>query len=248
MMQSKFTLGIRQKVLLVLMTVLLFALSLSGWFSLNKERENIEQETMRRGNDIARFVAKSMTYSIIGYDYETIKLLLSEITKSEEISFAQVLNKNDKQMGISGSLAILNNDDILTFSKPITFDDKKVGRLIIGLSTKKSNERLAKNTASLIAREALIIFLIAIGEFVALSYIIIRPVKLITLSLDKGVSDDGKNIVNIPINSGDEFGQLANKFNELGKELGEANEKLQYKIDAADDRLNYTIAVILRTY
>ena len=243
---SQFTLGIRQKVLIVLMSVLLFALTISGWFALKQEKENVIAEVDQRGNDIARFVAKSLAYSIVGYDYHTIELLLNEITSSEEVSFAQVVNSRKKEMGIAG---IIDNEDmthIQLFKEPIKLEEKQVGELVLGMSTAKLTERLENNKFSLITREALIIMLIAIGEFIALSYIIIRPVRVITDSIDNGIDENGKLAVNIPVYSHDEFGQLANKFNELGTQLNKANEKLQTKIEAADEQLKTNNAQLLK--
>ncbi|MEE8379572.1 MAG: hypothetical protein V3R49_04300, partial [Gammaproteobacteria bacterium] len=98
----RFKLGIRQKVMLVLLTVLLLALSISGWLALRAERANILDETNLRGTDISRYVAKSLSFSIVGYDYHTIQLMLDEITSSEEISYAVVTNTRGSIMGESG--------------------------------------------------------------------------------------------------------------------------------------------------
>lgn len=244
-MNQKTTFGIRQKLIVVLMTVLLFALSLSGWLALKKERKTIDLETQNRGNDITRFVAKSMVYSVIGYDYETIELLLKEITKSEEIKFARVENKSGKEMGVSGVLNEKNRESTRLFKKPIILDGETIGELTLGLSTKKRHERLKSNTLSLVTREALIILLIAIGEFVALSFIIIKPVKLISSSLEKNANGQGK-ILMIPLDSNDEFGQLAKKFNQLGNELNAANNKLRQRIDTADNLLKVKNSELLK--
>lgn len=236
--------GIRQKVLLVLMSVLLVALSLSGWFALQQEKENIIQEVEHRGGDIARFVAKSLAFSVVGYDYHTIQLLLDEITRSEEISYARVTNQRKKEMGISGVFDKEKNINTSLFIEPIKLEDEVVGELSLGLSYEKVSERLEANKYTLITREAIILLMIAIGEFIALSYIIIRPVKLISASL--AVCDEGRLISNIALDSDDEFGQLARKFNELGSQLNAANDKLQSKIEAADDKLKYTNIQLLK--
>ena len=231
---------------MVLMSVLLIALSLSGWFALQHEKQSVLQESNRRGSDIARFVAKSLAYSVVGYDYHTIQLLLDEITRSEEISYARVVNKRNKEMGVAGTLNADNQAETRLFTEDILLDDDKVGELTLGLSTAKVTQRLEDNKFSLVTREALIILLIAVGEFIALSYIIIRPVKVISQSLDQGIDENGKIIADIPVKTNDEFGQLAMKFNELGAELNQANAKLQSKIEAADGQLKETNAQLLK--
>lgn len=244
--RTGLNIGIRQKVLIVLLTVLLIALSLSGWFALKQEQESLAHEIERRGGDIARFVAKSLSYSVVGYDYHTIELLLKEIIRSEEIHYARVVNKRGKEMGMAGVLNEENQSSIKLFTEKILLEDEVIGELTLGLSTKTINERLEANKFSLIAREAFIILMIAIGEFIALSFIIIKPVRTISQSLDNVVDSDGQIVANIPVRSGDEFGHLALKFNELGADLNAANKKLQSKIESADSRLQDTNTQLMK--
>ena len=71
--------GVRQKVLLLLMSVLLVALTVSGWLALQAEKESILQEIQQRGTDISRLFAKSPPYSGLCYDYHPNHLLFNEI-------------------------------------------------------------------------------------------------------------------------------------------------------------------------
>ena len=239
----RFRFGVRQKVLLVLLIVLLSALSISGWLALREEKANLLKEIDQRGSYISRFVAKSLAFSVVGYDYHTIQLLLDELTSSDEIDYAKVTNAKNNIMGESGSAAW--DDDVeqaarkglVMFSNSIRIDDETVGTLYLGLSTAHITSRLENQKFTLFKREALITLLIALGEFIALSYIIVRPVGRITDFLRSNVDEDGQLIGSIPMVSNDEFGQLAHQFNALGDQLNEANKKLHSKIESADRRL-----------
>jgi diguanylate cyclase (GGDEF)-like protein len=239
----RFRLGVRQKVLLVLLTVLLTALTVSGWLALRKERANLLEEINQRGSDISRFVAKSLAFSVVGYDYHSIQLLLDEITSSEEIKYAKVTNARGNSMGESGiaSWGKADSDDLaqgmVMFSQDISLDNEVVGQLQLGLSTTRIVSRLEDQKYALLKREAMIILLIAFGEFLALSYIIVRPVSRITDFLRTNVDDSGHLVSDIPVNSNDEFGHLAREFNELSAQLSQANRQLQSKVEAADRRL-----------
>lgn len=239
----RFHLGVRQKVLLVLLTVLLTALSVSGWLALREERVNLLNEIDQRGSYIGRFVAKSMAYSVVGYDYHTIQLLLDELTSSDEVDYAKVTNAKGNTMGESGSAAFgadveeAGNEGLVMFTNNISIDNETVGTLYLGLSTSHILARLEHQKYALLKREALIILLIALGEFLALSYIIVRPVGKITDFLRSNVNDEGLLVNNIPLVSNDEFGQLAQQFNALGNQLNAANKKLHSKIESADRRL-----------
>jgi len=233
-----FHFGIRQKIILVLITVLLSALTVSSWMVLQKEKKSILDEINRRGSDISRFVAKSLSFSVVGYDYHTIQLLLDEITTSKDIGHARVISVKGNVMAESGDFSQgEDNQHVVMFSEDITINGNVIGRLMIGLSTDVTLQRLESQKFNLVKREALVIFLIAIGEFLALSFIIIRPVSIMSESLDNSVDEHGTITGEIPINSKDEFGVLANRFNNLRDQLNSANYALRTKIEAADEQL-----------
>ena len=239
----KFRLGVRQKVLLVLLTVLLTALSVSGWLALREEKANLMKEIDQRGSYIGRFVAHSLAFSVVGYDYHTIQLLLDELTSSDEIDYAKVSNAKGNTMGESGTaswgsnIEQASNDGLVMFTNDIQIDGESVGTLQLGFTTTHVMSRLENQKFTLLKREALIILLIALGEFLALSYIIVRPVGKITDFLRSNVDKEGQLVGSIPLVSNDEFGQLAHQFNDLSGQLNEANKKLHSKIESADRRL-----------
>ncbi|MCI0506594.1 MAG: diguanylate cyclase [Gammaproteobacteria bacterium] len=229
-----FRFGVRQKVLLILMSVLLIGLTISGWMALKQEERNTLKDINQRGSDISRFVAKSLAYSVVGYDYHTVQLLLDEITFAEDIGYAKVVNFKGNTMAESGDG---KNPNIVIFNQDIRLEDEIVGNLTLGLSTENILQRLESQKFALIKREAFVIFLIALGEFLALSFIIIRPVSIMSESLNDSVDESGRIIGKVPVISEDEFGKLAQQFNMLSAQLNDANLRLQSKIDLADKQL-----------
>ena len=226
--------------MLILLTVLLTALTISGWMALNQEKLDTLKEINQRGSDISRFVAKSLAYSVVGYDYHTIQLLLDEITLSDDIGFAKVVNAKGNTMAESGSFGDVNSSEVVTFNQDIRLEDDVVGSLTLGLSTEHIIKRLESQKYSLMKREAFIILMIAFGEFLALSFIIIRPVSVMSKSLNDSVNESGQIIGEVPVISQDEFGDLAEQFNKLSAQLNDANSRLQSRVDLADKQLILT--------
>jgi diguanylate cyclase (GGDEF)-like protein len=239
-LSTVFKLGVRQKVLLILLTVLLVALTVSGWMALKQEKVDTLKEINQRGNDISRFVAKSLAYGVVGYDYHTIQLLIDEITTSDDVGYAKVVNARGNTMAESGTLSEGDTSQMVLFNQDIRLDDEKVGSLTLGLSTKHIIQRLESQKFALVTREAFVILLIALGEFFALSFIIIRPVSLMSNSLNNSVDDTGQIVGEVPVISQDEFGALAEQFNKLSGQLNEANSRLQSRVDLADKQLIHT--------
>ena len=144
-----FSFGIRQKLSLILLIVLLTALTVSGWMALEQEKVNTLQEINQRGSDISRFVAKSLSYSVVGYDYHTIQLLVDEITLSEDISYARVTNQKGSLMAESGVKETDFASTQVLFTEDIKLNSKVVGKLELGLSTAKTIKNLEeKNLAT----------------------------------------------------------------------------------------------------
>lgn len=235
-----FTFGVRQKILLILVTMLIIALTISGLVAVEQEKKNVLFEINQRGGDISRFMAKSLAFSVIGYDYHTIQLLLDEITSTEEVSYAKVVNSKGKIMAESGNNNLLTEESLVLFTENIRLGNESIGVLTLGMNTSIVTDRINSLYYAKLKREALIILIIAIVEFIALSYAIIRPVKLISNTLADNVDEKGTIKGELPILSNDEFGMLAKQFNLLRSQLNFANEQLQSKIAVADNELNKT--------
>lgn len=233
---SLFNLGIRQKMLLVLLGVLVTALGTATWLNLRQQEENILHASRQHGEDVARIVSQALAYSVVGYDYHTIQLLLEEMARSRDIRYARVTSAKGNVMAESGVKPVAGGR-WMQFEQQVVFDRKVVGHLVIATDNQDISERLEGQRATVLTREVLIIFLIAIGEFLALSYLIVRPVSIISRSLDSGVDQYGRIQRDIPVASSDEFGRLAAQFNDMRAQLNEANERLHSKISLADTKL-----------
>ena len=236
-LSSLFHFGVRQKVLLILLSVLLIGLTVSGWLALKQEERNTLKEINQRGSDISRFVAKSLAYSVVGYDYHTLQLLIDEITLAEDIGYAKVVNVRGNTMAEFGEVAAGKNPKLVMFNQDIRLEEEIIGTLTLGLSTENILKRLESQKFALIKREAFVILMIALGEFLALSFIIIRPVSVMSESLSDSVDENGQIVGKVPVISEDEFGKLARQFNLLSGQLNDANSQLQSKIDLADKQL-----------
>lgn len=237
---SLFRFGVRQKMVLVLLGVLVIALGVNGVLTLRQLEQDVLREIKQRGEDISRFASQSMAFNVVGYDYHGIQLLLDEIIRSKDILYTRVSSKKGNTMAEAGSKPTGVAGWVM-FEREIVFDGEVVGHLSIGLDTARIASQLKDQQYSMIWREALLIIFIAIGEFFALSYIIVRPVSLISASLNETVDEKGRiQTREIPIQSSDEFGMLARQFNNMRAQLNEIHARQQNKIELADAKLRET--------
>lgn len=229
-------LGVRQKVLLILLGVLLVALTASSWLILR----DLEQRTLtgmqQRGADIARYVSQSMVYSVVGYDYHTAQLLLDEIGRSGEVVYARVIGSRGNVMAEIDRRE-RHRGDVLMFERDIVLDNHTIGKLVLGVTTERLARELAEQKASLIQGQVLIIFMIALVEFLALSFFIVRPITIMSRVLGEDLAQGGALPRDIPIRSRDELGDVARQFNRLRAALNDAHGRLQNKVESADEEL-----------
>ena len=213
--------GIRQKILLILASVLIVSLTIHGWLILDEQRHEDLVDLQRRGSDISHFLAKAVAYSVIGYDYHTLQLLMNEIVATEAVNFARVTNLAGKTMAEAGNA---HDPETLMFEQPVQLEGEVIGHLQLGMNTRPLSQRLEEHHFTLFSRQILIILLIIIGELAALSWFIVRPVRRMTETLKAGDENDPPRL---PVTSRDEFGQLATHFNHLVDRLRAINLDLQ---------------------
>lgn len=226
--------------IVVLLSVLVVALGANGVLTLRQQEQDVLREIRQRGEDISRFSAQSLAFRVVAYDYHGTQLLLDEIIRSKDILYARVTSRKGNTMAEAGRKPE-NSEGWVMFDREIAFDDEVVGHLKIGLDTARIAAQLQDQQYAMIWREAIMIVLIAIGEFLALSYLIVRPVSIISNSMVDTVDEQGRIQARaIPIESKDEFGILATQFNAMRSQLNEIHARLQSKIELADVKLRET--------
>lgn len=227
--------GIRQKVVLTLLTTLIVGLTVSTWLALRSQANDILQETDRRGQEISHFMARTLAYSVIAYDYHTIELLLKDLATHDDVVYAKVVSPRGNAMGEFGAKSI-GRTGVTTFRKDIRLNNETVGELHLGLSIDRITAAIERQKQDSILRQLLVIFGVLVVELVALSYIIIRPLNLMSHAMREQAAGDEK-APSIPIASQDEFGEIATQFNSLHARLNEARAKLQSRVEHADQAL-----------
>lgn len=243
--RGMWAIGVRAKMVLVLLVVLSVSLGSTGWLAFKEEEEAIERETEQRGRDLVRVLSNALQGSVIGYDYQAIEMFLNELVGTHDVVAARVVSRKGNVMAEvtrpGGSKAAGK-----PFRGDIVFDGKKIGEMHIELDNGRIISELKDRRNTLLGREALLVLLAALGELVALSFIIVRPLRIISNAISRGDGEQDLLPRDIPITSSDELGELAGRFNKMRRELARAQEKLEAKVELADSRLRETNAQLVR--
>jgi len=225
-------LGVRQKIVLILLFTLLVTLSAGGLLALRDHRQDVVAEARRHGTELVQLVAQTLAFSVVGYDYHAIELLLGKLADREDVVYARVTSARGNAMAEVGRLGDPDGQH-LRFEKDIRVGSELVGRLTVVMSTDRITKTLAARRETLIWRDLGTILVIALIEFLALSWFIVRPITRISRALGTRGGE-----APIPVVSGDEIGIMASEFNRLRANLIEANAKLADKVALADENLS----------
>ena len=236
MLRHLLRFGIRQKVVLILLATLVVGLTASTWLALRSQTADILSETTRRGNEVSHFVARTLAYSVIAYDYHTIELLLRELASHDDVVYARVTSPKGNVMSEVGA-GNAERPGVTPFRQDIRLNNETVGQLYLGLSTDRIAATLEKQKQDSILRQLLVIFGVLAVELAALSYIIVRPLNIMSRAMRAEAQVGQGTAPNIPLATRDEFGEIATQFNALHARLNEAREKLQSRVEYANVEL-----------
>lgn len=232
----RFRIGVREKLALILLITLLASLTVNSFLLLRAQEQDILEEIDRRGNDTAEFLSRYLAYSVVSYDYHTTELILQDLIRSHDIVHAQVNNTRGNIMAAAGTPPG-NSTLVRQYNKEIRLNDEVLGHLILSLSTERIVGTLAARQRDAFAWHTGSVLLVMASGFAALSLLIVRPLTIIARTIRKNLRGDSPALEPIPLDTADEFGDLARGFNALGERLNEAQRKLESRISAADREL-----------
>ncbi|MEK7796729.1 MAG: diguanylate cyclase [Pseudomonadota bacterium] len=219
-----------------MLATLVVGLTASTWLALRSQTADILSETTRRGNEVSHFVARTLAYSVIAYDYHTIELLLRELASHDDVVYARVTSPKGNVMSEVGA-GNAERPGVTPFRQDIRLNNETVGQLYLGLSTDRIAATLEKQKQDSILRQLLVIFGVLAVELAALSYIIVRPLNIMSRAMRAEAQVGQGTAPNIPLATQDEFGEIATQFNALHARLNEAREKLQSRVEYANVEL-----------
>jgi two-component system, NtrC family, sensor kinase len=100
-----------------------------------------------------------------------------------------------------------------------------LGVLDVMLSLEEHDALIAENTTRTILNSVSLLILISFASGIFITVLVNRPIK----KLNKGIEELGKGNLNykISLNSKDEFGRMANRFNEMSSKLNSAYQEIK---------------------
>lgn len=215
-------------------------MAVTGSLIVQRQNEALMQQVADYGSALARFIAAQNATAALGEDWVSVDVSLQEIMKTRDFSSVTVIDRAGvvaassqtdavgkpytapsaealgEQGGIKRTRYHVGESAVLGFEVPITFQDKQVGRVALGLP-ERPLESVARLSRTLMAVLAVVTVLaVAIAMFFVANWFS-RPIKLVVEALD----EIGRGRVDFRIREQrkDEFGLLYAAFDRMAQAL-----------------------------
>jgi methyl-accepting chemotaxis protein len=237
-------------IILGIFFVLIIAVFVSIYFSVNQHRENLTRTSIDEKITLASSINEITSSTFLLWFYRTAlvgeveKVFITEIAKAKDIRYIKVIDINGtiKQSTIEGEDGEINEDPDIKkaiSSKRVIIRDEILGKeklktiIYPGYNDKTiwisfSLENVEDVIRSMIFRELgilAILILVIVFIFMVLRNSIINPLKEMTLACE----EIGKNNLDVKIKteSKTEIGELINTFNKMITDLKESKISLE---------------------
>ncbi len=233
--RRRLTLGVRQKVVLILVATLLVTLTASTWLTYRSQLSATLDEIRQRSETASDFIAKALAYHVVANDYHTLELLLKQVVSPHGITHVRVTNSRGTVMAEQGRAQA---DNTLAIRNDIHLNGERIGLVELHFDTAQATAQIEAGKRASFLRQVLVITAVLIVEMVALTVIIIAPLNAMTRAVRRARASEA--FPDLPIRGGDEFGEMAAEFNALHAQLRDAHRRLQTKVDDAHHELQQT--------
>jgi len=235
--RGSFVFGVRQKVVLILVSALLVTLTASTLIAYQSQKNATFDEIRLRSETTGDVIAKALAFHVVANDYHTLELLLKQLTAPNGIVHIRVTNNRNIVMAEHGRDP---GDNTLALRRDIRLNNERIGVLDLHFDIAQAAAQLEASKSASFMRQILVIAAVLIVELIALTVIIVNPLVSMTRAVRQARASDA--IPDMPAGSNDEFGEMAQEFNALHAQLREAHRKLQAKVEFANRELQETNA------
>jgi methyl-accepting chemotaxis protein len=209
---------IGKKFLIPTLALTILLLGGIGSFMTIKNTESIKAMINSKGNVIADFIAKTSSQHYFNYDYESLEVLVQDLTKDPEIEYAVFYNDEGEALTES-STASEDASSLMVFVREIIDEDGiNHGNMKIGYNT--SNLSKIVRTSIMIVTVSIIVAIAVL--FLGISAIvrtITRPIKELLQVFSEIAEGEGDLTKRLDIKASDEVGALAECFNRFLEKL-----------------------------
>ena len=236
-MRRNKLLGLRAKLMLVVVIGLLIGVSILGFFKLQQDSQNIYHAANSSGQERISLIAKSLSNLLAGYDYTNMEALADSIVAAPDVLILRITNRHDKVV-IERTNRDLNLDgQSLSFSAPILFGAETIGSVEMLVSTNKLEAAIQKSFRGIILWMGSVVLFLGVLIYVAGAYVLLAPIAKIRNRMQDIVAHPDGELQIMEVSGSDELADLASIFNKVQSSLYVHRQQLKERVQIADENL-----------
>ncbi|MCK6422027.1 MAG: protein kinase [Aquabacterium sp.] len=192
------------------------------------------------GASLARFIAAQNAASVLGDDWDAVEVAVQEIMKTRNFERVTVIDLSGvvrvssqanlvgqvyrpegaeslgRLSGIAATRYVVNGSPVLGFEAPVTFQDKQVGRVALGIPEEPLTQVARLSITLMIALAVVTVLAVAVAMYFVANWFA-KPIRLVADSM----TEIGKGRFDHRINEQrrDEFGELYQAFDAMAQAL-----------------------------
>jgi len=239
-MSNYFNSGLRLKLVALVVIGIVSASTLFGIYQVQTLKQRLSDEMRRAGQERVSMISEAVANLLVGYDYSNMESLTERIVQQPDVQHMIIRNREDKVM-VARNKPSVPDLTTLSFSAPILFSGETIGKVDLQLSLARLETEI--NRIYLEVFLQLIFFGLFLGLLIyfAASQVIVKPISRIGEHMKHILSGKFDTAPEeLPLTSNDEIGDLTHIFNNLNRNVYEAQQRLREKIDLAGSALMKT--------
>ncbi|MEO1766857.1 GGDEF domain-containing protein [Thiobacter aerophilum] len=237
MAKSVFS-GLRLKLVAITAVGVALASTVLGTWRVSLEKQRLQAELTRLGQERAALIAEAVANLVVGYDYSNMESLAERIVNQADVQQLVVRNRDGKIMVLRNRPA-LPGQPVLSFRVPVRFGDTSVGEVELAVSLARLDQEIARLYRDVLVEQLFFAVFLGLVIYLGTSRLIVRPVTRLTRHM-QALADQPEAAPLPEPHSRDEIGDLARVFNRLQSRVREAQQRLREKIDLAGTALMQT--------
>lgn len=230
-------LGLRTKLILVVVIGLLIGVGILGFFKLQQDRQSIYQAANSSGQEGIALIAKALSNLLAGYDYTNIESLADSIVAAPDVQILRITNRNGKVVVERTNKNLSQDGQNLSFAAPVIFGTETIGSVEMLVSTNKLEAAIQKSFRGIMLWIGSVILFLGVLIYVAASLVILTPIARIRNMMQDIVANPDGELRIMNISGNDELADLAGIFNKVQASLYMHQQQLKARVQIADENL-----------
>lgn len=237
LMRKNILLGLRAKLMLVVVLGLLIGVSVLGFFKLQQDSQNIYRTAHSSGQERITLIAKSLSNLLAGYDYTNMEAFADSLVAAPDVLILRITNRHGKVVVERTNSNLNQKGQSLSFVAPILFGTENIGGVEMLVSTSKIEAAIQKSLRGIVLWMGSVVLFLGVLIYVAGSYVLLAPIARIRNRMQEIAAHPDGDLQIMGISGNDELADLASIFNQVQTSLYEHRQQLKERVQIADENL-----------